>query len=183
MKIALTANNPTDEHIETQNFRMLVRAFGYPARIVDMGTPALEAMLVAICDEKSPVALEGQAKRALAIAQARHIPLLPPAQADFTFTDAASLRWNDLPIGTKQAPEEGATTIIEVSELSACCGAVQVIVRGAGIKENASFWIDQLTADCLSQRPAYSYPCGTDLILICGSNIIALPRHLHWEIL
>lgn len=182
MKIAITSNSLCDEHIETRYFRILLEAFGYPARVCEMGTPALEAVLLALCDEKSPVALEGAAQRVELQLRNRHVPVVERDQAQFIVCDAQSLDWKDVPIGSREAPEEGATLIIEVRDLCPYKGAVKLSAKGAGVKDVAEFWVDRESALKLQQRPSFEYPCGVDLLLICGSSVVALPRHLMWEL-
>lgn len=182
MKIAITSTGLCNKHLETEYFRILLEAFGYPARIYDMGAAALEAVLLALCDDKCAVALEGKAKRAEQLLRDRHVPLVQRDKAEFIVCDVANFVWSDLPIGNRLAPEDGATLILEVTELSPHQGSEKITVKGAGIKDIAEFWVDHDTAKRLQQRPQFEYPCGVDLLLICDVSIVALPRHLKWEL-
>lgn len=182
MRIPLIPHDPTLEHHQTRQFRQILQAFGYPARVLQVDGYALPAVLDCLCDADSPVALEGCWLKLAPALAARHVPLVSRDRADFVAADGAGFEWADLPQGSALAPETGATLLLEARDLSPEAGQARLCATGAGIKEQAVFHLDADMAKTLRQRPAYAYPCGVDLIVTCGPHLVALPRHLHWEI-
>lgn len=176
MRITLQPSDEASVHRDTRRFRILLEAFGYPARRFDMGEPAGPALIAALCDEDTPLAVTG---RISAHAPAlRHVPLTSRERAAFIMADAEGFQWQDLPCGTAEAPETAATVILDMP----CGQGARLRATGAGIREQQFLDIDAQTATTLALRPQWPSPLGVDLILIQGHDVIALPRHLSWEI-
>ncbi len=182
MRIPLIPHDQALEHHQTRQFRQIFQAFGYPARIFQLDGEAMPAVLYCLCDADSPVALEGSWLNLTATLAARHVPLVGRENAAYIAADRAAFDWADLPQGNTLAPETGATLLLEARDLSSKTGEARLCATGAGIKDQAVLHLDADTAKTLSQRPAYAYPCGVDLIVTCSTRLVALPRHLHWEI-
>lgn len=100
----------------------------------------------------------------------------PVTEAAFVLGDGATWNWGrtDLPVGTEEEPELGATLILELASLDK---GPALRLRGPGIADSQII-APALTSDFLSFWLANHalYPRGIDLILCCGSTFMALPR-------
>lgn len=181
MRFSLSPPDLGAEHRDTRRFRKVFAAFGYPARIVDLAEPARAALFTCLCDEDTAVCVESAAF-------AGHHPTYTPRDmADFIFADGAGFSWADLRIGTLEAPETGASAILEAQGLWAdedadfAADGFCIRATGAGIRGEAMFHLDGATALALRGRPNWPYPLGVDVILTSGTRLLALPRHLAWD--
>ncbi|WP_303289897.1 phosphonate C-P lyase system protein PhnH [Marinobacter sp. SS5-14b] len=86
--------------------------------------------------------------------------------------------------GTFEYPDRSATVIVEVRGLDAergeNCGEErsELVLEGPGIRQQRRVRIDGFDAGWM-QRLADNhalFPCGVDLILTCGNQLMALPR-------
>ncbi len=164
------------EHQDTRRFRKVLEAFGYPARVFDMGEPAGAAVYACLCDEDTLVSFEGSCAFYRSKGVSRR-------NAEFLFSDGSGFSWLGLSIGTPEAPEMGASLVLEAQSFSPNGDAKSTRARGAGIQGEALFWLDAATAALLVDRPHWPYPLGVDVILTSGAQIVALPRHLAWEVI
>ncbi|MFN3402135.1 MAG: phosphonate C-P lyase system protein PhnH, partial [Ferrovibrio sp.] len=99
-----------------------------------------------------------------------------PDQAVFALLDAAQMpALETFSYGTDEAPERGATLLIQVPGLT---GATAMTWRGPGIKESIAMPFCGLDQSVWRQRAALSieFPRGVDLYLGCGRDLVALPR-------
>ncbi|CAN5569635.1 phosphonate C-P lyase system protein PhnH [soil metagenome] len=95
--------------------------------------------------------------------------------------DVPSPLWSLLDAGTDEAPQRGATLVIEVAHLHGVASRaadLHLRVNGPGIESeqslavaglDRSFWKER--ADLLAMLPR-----GIDLLLVCGAQLAALPR-------
>jgi len=82
--------------------------------------------------------------------------------------------------GTDEAPERGATLILQVGGF----GAGQALrLSGPGLAAPAVLKVAGLPADFVAQwRDNHAgFPCGVDLILTAGETVAALPRSVAIE--
>jgi alpha-D-ribose 1-methylphosphonate 5-triphosphate synthase subunit PhnH len=84
-------------------------------------------------------------------------------------------------VGTLSYPEQGATLIFGVSEISGSKteGAVKIILKGPGIENTNTVFVTGINADLLNQIKIINqeFPLGVDLILTDVSNqLICIPR-------
>lgn len=105
------------------------------------------------------------------------------AEADFAAWPAARATaelWHTLRLGSDEAPQDGATLIIEVPALHAVTGANAhtLLLRGPGIRTEQTLAVAGLSPAFWQARQALEaeFPRGIDLILCCGTQIAALPR-------
>jgi alpha-D-ribose 1-methylphosphonate 5-triphosphate synthase subunit PhnH len=175
-------------------FRTLLDALARPGRIgvIETALPAADATnsgeraglaafaaLLALCDYATPVWL-AQPDAALAAALRFHAgaPLAgSPAEAAFAYVhDAAALPpLASLASGTPESPERSATVFVRVASLT---GGANVTLRGPGIEAAHTIAPVGLPARFWQERAALGalFPCGIDFYLVCGDQLMGLPR-------
>ncbi|MEK9970966.1 MAG: phosphonate C-P lyase system protein PhnH [Ferrovibrio sp.] len=172
-----------------QAFRALLDAMARPGRIVTVEaeaghpeglSPALAAALLTLADLDTPVWLgPGFDIDAIKTWLRFHsgAPLASkPDQAAFALLDGAQMPTLDsFSFGTDEAPERGATLLIQVPALN---GPAAMTWRGPGIKDAIVVPACGLDAALWRERAALSieFPRGVDLYLGCGRDLIGLPR-------
>lgn len=100
-----------------------------------------------------------------------------PAQADFVATQAAHAQLDDLRLGDDDMPQQGATLIIDTVSLALERGA-GLKLSGPGIEHVQRMGLCGLPMAFWQQRIAMQplFPRGVDLLLVCGSQLIGVPR-------
>lgn len=97
-----------------------------------------------------------------------------PGEAAFVAMRAEDASWNGLRLGSDDHPQEGATLIVEASSFS----GVPLRLQGPGIESTqrlggcglpATFWQQRI-----DMQP--QFPRGVDLVIVCGTQIVAVPR-------
>jgi alpha-D-ribose 1-methylphosphonate 5-triphosphate synthase subunit PhnH len=170
-------------------FREVMDAMANPGRIVDAGdvtrapaplSPAASAFLATFADHDTPVWFE-DADCAVAKAWLSFQTGAPDAntrsQAVFAVlsTQSAIENWSQFSIGTSSYPDRSATLLLPVEAL---CGGSPLKLTGPGIETSATISPVGLPAgfrDTMA-RNATLFPLGFDLILLCGTALLALPR-------
>ncbi len=172
-------------------FRSLVQALAEPGTTAGFGTrvtgpaslvPAAAAILAALADGDTPIWLPDP--RGVDEAAARWLrfqtgaPIATdPAAATFAVLpqghDPAT--WTRFAIGTPAYPDRSATLLLPVRSLA---GGVPLVVTGPGIETERTIMPVGLAAGFL---PAMAenrlrFPLGFDLVLVCGTEALALPR-------
>jgi alpha-D-ribose 1-methylphosphonate 5-triphosphate synthase subunit PhnH len=176
-------------HQSQQAFRVLLDAMARPGRILSLGqepghpaglAPALAAALLTLCDLDTPVWLGPGFNTAPVRDWLRFhtgAPLAPaPGQAAIVLLSSEQeIMLDDFSFGTDEAPERGATLLIQVSALS---GTTAMTWRGPGIKDAQPMPFCGLPAVFWRQRAMLgsAFPRGLDIYLSSGSDITALPR-------
>ncbi len=165
-------------------FRAVLRAMSFPGRVITVPqaaapeglSPAAAAILLALTDQTVSVALPAPALSTW-LGFASGARPAPPEAADFvvahTRPPLAALAQGD-----DAAPEASATLIWEVPALAG--PAIRLI--GPGIQDalitNLPLDTAFLTEWAAQARKA---PCGVDVILCAGRDIVALPRSVKLE--
>ena len=195
-------------HGPQQVFRVLLGAMSEPGRLhvlnedataglapagAEPGPPlgtALAATLLTLLDADTPVHLAGTLGNDDARAWLRfHTGARDvPAAAGMTAAlarDVDPASWLALDLGTDEAPQAGATLVVEVEALSeqALAGAVALKLRGAGIQSSRDLAVAGLSAAFWQWRIALQaeLPRGVDLVLVCGRQVAAIPRSTRIE--
>lgn len=94
--------------------------------------------------------------------------------ADFVAERAAEARWDGLQTGTDEAPQQGATLIVEAPSLA----GQALTLTGPGIETPQRMGLCGLSPAFWQQRidMQREFPRGVDLLLVCGSQLIGVPR-------
>jgi len=195
-------------HDAQQTFRVLLGAMAEPGRLFTLGpaatnglqpsdpalrpplSPALAAALLTLADADTPVHLSGSLATDEARAWLRfHIGARDPGKAaGLTATRARDLDralCRQLDLGTDDAPQSSATLLLEVDALSDAPlpGAVALNLRGPGIASARNVAVAGLTAEFWRWRTTLQahLPRGIDLVLVCDTQVVAIPRSTRIE--
>ena len=164
-------------------FRAVLDALAHPGRIVTAAAPqppapldpATAAVLLTLVDAETPLWLDDAATPARDwIAFHCGAPAAARGEAGFAVV-LGGLSLAGLRLGTDDAPEEGATVIVQVSAVGS--GAA-LRLSGPGLAGPAVMRVDGLPADFPDAWAANHalFPRGVDLILCAGRDLAALPR-------
>jgi len=191
-----------------QAFRVLLGAMSEPGRLhvlhdaatdglapddAEMRPPlgiAMAATLLTLLDADTPAHLAGALGNDDARAWLRfHTGARDvPAAAGMTAAlarDVDAALWNALALGSDEAPQAGATLIVEVDALSdqPLAGGIALTLRGAGIDSSRNLAVAGLPAAFWQWRIALQaeLPRGVDLVLVCGTQLAAIPRSTRIE--
>jgi len=170
-------------------FRVLLEALAHPTRVFDIGldldvgetaaAPAALAALYAMSDFATPLwLLPDNPVLAGVLRFHTGAPLAAkPAEAAFAWIDQAlavpPLR--EFCQGSAESPETSTTLFIRVDDLT---GGTPLVCRGPGIENVASMAPRGLPAGFWATRAALAgdFPCGVDLYLVCGTQLLGVPR-------
>jgi alpha-D-ribose 1-methylphosphonate 5-triphosphate synthase subunit PhnH len=137
------------------------------------------AALLTLCDYATPVWL-AQPDAALASALRFHTgaPLADEAaQAAFAYIhDADTMPALEcFALGSAESPEQSATLLIRVDALT---GGTPIVLSGPGIQHTQTIAPVGLPERFWRERAALAplFPCGIDCYLLCGAELIGLPR-------
>lgn len=180
----------TDPVFEAQaTFRALMDATARPGTIHDLpaglAPPAplgagSGAVMLALCDPDTPVwlaeALRGEAVSAWIAFQCGAPIVGDGARVAFAFAVA-----NDMPAlsalgaGTQEYPDRATTLVVEVEALE---GGEEIVIDGPGILGRSRIAPKGLPHSFLNERAENRalFPRGVDVVLVCGSRVMALPR-------
>lgn len=170
-------------------FRLLMDAMANPGRIVDLGAGvrgpapldnAAAPILATLADYDTPVWFEDDAADDAAAWLGFHTGttrVFDPSACAFAVLSAGSAveGWALFPTGTSSYPDRSATLILPVAALE---GGAPLVLRGPGIETEALLAPAGLPAgfvDAMAANRA-AFPLGFDLVLVCGSDVAALPR-------
>lgn len=188
-------------HGAQQAFRCLLDATARPGRVYTLGDAAIDgivappaaaparelapgtaALLLTLLDAETRVHLAGSLSSAPALAWLRFhtgVRLAGAKEpAEFSVVHASELAqrlWESLPQGSDDAPQHGATLIVEVDALDA--GAV-LRLRGPGIETEQTLRVAGVPPAFWTWRRQQTarLPRGIELLLVCGTQIVAIPR-------
>ncbi len=167
-------------------FRAVLDAMSHPGRIVRVGEglvspaplcSAAAACVLALVDQDVRVHADAEAVAAADWLRFHTgTTLCGLAEADFVLAlalpDLAGLA-----AGSDDAPELGASVILQVAALGA---GRRFMIEGPGLAVPAAFAVDGLPEDFAGIWAANHrrFPRGVDLILCAGDRLAALPRSL-----
>lgn len=189
-----------------QAFRTLLSAMSHPGRVMAMPEAALAGVqppasqheqhpfgvamtvsLLSLLDPEAPLHLHTPLGSAAAAAYFRFhcgANLAEASQAPLVAARAADLNpslWSALSQGSDEAPQLGATLLVEVvglDEQQPLAGAALLRLRGPGIATQQSLAVLGLPTGFWHWRMGLqrSLPRGVDLVLCCGHRVAAIPR-------
>jgi len=172
-------------------FRNVLDALSRPGRLQTLSAsdglqpPAplsrgVTALLLTLLDTETSLHLGGPLASEAAWMYARFhtgVQQAPLEQADFLVARAADATLDGLCLGTDEAPQQGATVIVDAPSL-AIERQASLRLTGPGIEREQRMGLCGLPPAFWQQRIAMQrlFPCGIDLLLVCGSQLIGVPR-------
>ena len=172
-------------------FRALMGAFAEPGTVVDFGmrvtapsplVPAAAAILAALADGDTPVWMADPHRDGEAAARWLRFQTGAPVTADPAAAAFAVLPqghdpagWTRFPRGTPDYPDRSATLFLPVR---AFAGGAPLVLAGPGIATERAVAPAGLPTGFVAALTANraGFPRGVDLILVCGTAALALPR-------
>ncbi|KHJ53181.1 hypothetical protein LA66_19405 [Aureimonas altamirensis] len=168
-------------------FRRIMDAFAQPGTGVCLDgmaygpglPPAMAALLATLCDHETPVFFHADIQADAAAWLAFHTgapPASTAAMASFAcFPCGATFSFGDFAIGTADYPDRSSTVLLAVEAFDE--GAT-LDLAGPGIETSRRVRIAGLPPGFVAAMAANRslFPLGFDLILVCGSQAMALPR-------
>ncbi len=99
------------------------------------------------------------------------------AQADFVATRSPHASLDGLRLGSDEVPQQGSTLIVDTGSLALERGA-RLRLTGPGIAHEQHMGWCGLPIAFWQQRIAMQrlFPRGVDLLLVCGSQLVGVPR-------
>ena len=181
-------------HGSQRLFRAILEAFAHPGSIVglpqppagvDRLSPAAAAFLLTLVDRDTPLWLEpGLYTDAVQSFVRFHTgaPIVT-SKADALFavlTPEGTPTINGFAIGTDTYPDRSATLLFDLPSLG---GGPLRRIRGPGINGSTSIAVPGLPESFWSEWAANRalFPCGVDLVLAAGTDLLALPRSILLE--
>jgi alpha-D-ribose 1-methylphosphonate 5-triphosphate synthase subunit PhnH len=172
-------------------FRATLDALSRPGRLQTLAAcdglqaPAplsrgLTALLLTLLDGESSLHLGGTLGSDAAWMYARFhtgVQAVARDEADFVALRADEAGWDDLRLGSDEVPQDGATLIVEAGSLS----GPGLVLRGPGIAGAQRMGSCGLPPAFWERRIAMErhFPCGVDLLIVCGAQIVGVPRSTH----
>ena len=170
------------DSIQQKIFRQLLNCFALPGTIADISdflndSPALLGVLAVLLD--SSVSFNDNAK----LVQDRERRLLrakeaPVSEANFVLVDATRPPAEDFTpnLGTLPSPEQGATIILQGSNLGT--GDLSLRLAGPGIPEYRLVKTTGFDPAWWQSRKNWviNFPLGVDFILVDQIQVMAIPR-------
>jgi alpha-D-ribose 1-methylphosphonate 5-triphosphate synthase subunit PhnH len=170
-------------------FRLVMDAMAQPGRIVDVGQavqapaplePAAAAFLATLADYDTPIWFEDSSADAAVSWLTFHTGAAvanDPSTATFAILSRSSPvgGWLNFAMGSLSYPDRSATLLLPVESLR---DGTPLTIRGPGIETVATIAPRGLQ-DGFTETMAINaarYPLGFDLLLISGSELLALPR-------
>jgi alpha-D-ribose 1-methylphosphonate 5-triphosphate synthase subunit PhnH len=169
--------------------RLVMDAMAQPGRIVDMGhsvqapaplEPAAAAFLATLADYETPVWFEDNGADTAASWLTFHTGAAvtkDPSTASFAVLSRNSpvSGWRNFAMGSLSYPDRSATLLLPVESLR---DGTPLTIRGPGI-ETAATIAPRRLPDGFTETTAINaarFPLGFDLLMTCGSELLALPR-------
>ncbi|GEO13842.1 phosphonate C-P lyase system protein PhnH [Microvirga aerophila] len=170
-------------------FRLVMDAVAQPGRIVDLGNPvqapaplepAAAAFLATLADYDTPVWFEDNGTDTAASWLTFHTGAAvtkDPWTASFAVLSKNSpvSGWRNFAMGSLSYPDRSATLLLPVESLR---DGTPLTLRGPGIETIATIAPCRLPDDFTETMATNTarFPLGFDLLLICASELLALPR-------
>ncbi|MCM2504380.1 phosphonate C-P lyase system protein PhnH [Aureimonas altamirensis] len=168
-------------------FRRLMDAFAQPGTIASLDgvaygpglPPAMAAVLATLCDHETPVFLHACIRTDAAAWLAFHTGATLASNAAMSafacFPSGASFSFDGFAIGTADYPDRSSTVLLTVESFD---GGTALELSGPGIETTRRVRVAGLPQDFVAGMAANRglFPLGFDLVLVCGSEAMALPR-------
>lgn len=157
-------------------FRLLLEAFSYPGRRIELNTEGDALVLVLATLLDGGVTLADPQGLVSADDQRRlGVTTVSPEQAQYVVMSGDHVPDFKPALGTLESPEQGATLILKVDSLGSD-GCLRL--SGPGIESESWLSVSGIDPAWWARRNSWNgaFPLGIDLILVAGNQVVALPR-------
>lgn len=166
------------------SFRAMLHALSHPGRIIELPDvpeapapldPAMGALALALCDADTPLWHDGGAAVTDWLRFHTGAPLVQAHAARFLLATGLPPALAGLALGSDEAPQEGATLLLQVTALEAAAGWC---LSGPGIESTTALRVTGAPPGFVAERAALAalFPRGLDIMLCAGRHIAGLPR-------
>lgn len=174
---------PVPDAFETRTnatFEALMWALSRPGTVQGLPAPGMTGIAEALLDRECRVFCDDPALADRIAAFGAALTPLPLADHCFLSLGTSIDRLAQVAVGSALYPDDGATVMAE-----ARFGTGQRLrLTGPGIETHADIALDGIAPNFWEMRAALCrYPVGFDLFLICGAQVIGLPRSTTIEVL
>ena len=176
---------------QQQQFRHMLEAMARPGECYELASlpqngPAVLSILATLLDKSVTLADPDDQLRDEDWLMLQARPALAE-QADYILCDGLQTPEFSPRLGNLSHPEQSATLIICVNELSNHAQGkafLNLRLKGPGIADTQHLYISGLHYDWIGQRRSWNheFPMGVDMIFIDQRRISALPRTTHVEV-
>ncbi len=151
-----------------------------PSRLI----PAAAAVALTLFDHDTPVWIDDHFAADAEIASwlrfQSDAPLVTdPTRAAFALVHSSATLpdFQDFALGTPEYPDRSTTLVVQVDTL---IGGQELILGGPGIRGTSVLRAGKLPSDFAGRMQANRalFPRGIDLLLVCGTELVALPRSI-----
>lgn len=161
-------------------FEALMWALSRPGTVQTLPAPGMEGIAEALLDRECRVFCDNPAFADSIAAFGTARVALPLADHCVVSLETDPGRMAQIAVGSALYPDDGATLVAE-----ARFGAGQRLrLTGPGIETHVDIALDGIAPGFWALRATLCrYPAGFDLFLICGAQVIGLPRSTTIEVL
>ena len=185
MKIPLRSEHRHDDelHRQTRTYRRLLHAFGYPMRIQQLEERAIHCIVDCLLDSQTTVAIEVENKELTS--RILNTGATLSQTPEWVFAGSQRHHLQHIPAGSREAPESGATLVMEIAAISPTNGGLAIRATGAGLNKPHTLYFSGLHQNVVIDHIAFraDHPRGVDLLLCADTQLVVLPRHLTLEII
>ncbi|CAN5292637.1 phosphonate C-P lyase system protein PhnH [soil metagenome] len=163
------------------SIQTIAEAAHAPSRLM----PAAAAVALTLFDHDTPVWLDDHFAADAEIASwlrfQSDAPLTTdPVRAAFALIHSGVMLpdFENFALGMPEYPDRSTTLVVQVETLT---GGQALILEGPGIRDTSVLRAGTLPSDFVERMLANRalFPRGVDLLLVCGTELVALPRSIH----
>lgn len=161
-------------HTQQQAYRQLMQAFANPGQIETLSDDALLLTLATLLDGATSLADVHGLISALDHTRLETVNATPET-AHFVLADGAQAPAFTPSLGTLESPEGGATLLLAIESVSQ---GKSYTLSGPGVDGVRNIKVQGLNPAWLDARESWNaaFPMGVDIVLLAGSQVLALPR-------
>jgi alpha-D-ribose 1-methylphosphonate 5-triphosphate synthase subunit PhnH len=175
-------------------FRSVMNALARPGSIQAISAvaeapsrlaPATAAVALSLFDHDTPIWIDQHFTTDPTISEWLRFQTDAPLTADASRASFALIHsgvalpdFETFALGTPEYPDRSTTLVVQVDTLTE---GPELVLRGPGIKGTAVLHAGELPSDFVARMEANRalFPRGVDLVLVCGAELVALPRSTH----